>query len=395
MKKTHLIPLVLFASTALLTGCNQNQTANTSTTPTVAKEDAVAVVNGTYISKATLASLESELEKRQQGQDFPKEKLVEELIQRELLLQEAKQKKLDQTVEYTTQLETIKTGLLTQAAIQNFLKSNPITDADLKAEYDKNVAASGTEYKARHILVKSEDDAKNIITELSNGANFAELAKTKSTGPSGPQGGDLGWFAAGQMVAPFSEAVIALEDNKFTLAPVKTQFGYHIILREGSRAQTPPPFESIKERIRPMLQRQKMQGFLEGLRQQAKVEILLAAPAPAIEATQPAATHSHSDSDSATHTHTADTVTDSAKAVVSDTTSAVTELADKVSSSTSDLAEQAKSAVTEATSTATNTLADKVKEVADVAKTAASDSVEKAEKSVTDKVTNTLDALTK
>jgi len=282
-----IIPLVLLASTTLITACNEKKP--TSNAPVVSKEDAVAVVNGTYISKATLATLESELAKRQQqgqpAQAFPKEKLVEELIQRELLLQEAKQKKLDQTVEYTTQLETIKTGLLTQAAVQNFLQSNPITDADLKAEYDKSVGEAGTEYKARHILVKSEDDAKSIITELSSGADFAELAKTKSTGPSGPQGGDLGWFAAGQMVAPFSEAVIALEDNKFTLAAVKTQFGYHVILREGSRAQTPPPFESIKERIRPMLQRQKMQGFLEGLRKNAKVEVLLAEPeAPVVPA---------------------------------------------------------------------------------------------------------------
>jgi len=283
-----IIPLVLLASTTLLTACNEKKTTDNSTSIIVTKEDAVASVNGTYISKASLASLESELAQRQQGQhgqpqSFPKEKLIEELVQRELLLQEAKQKKLDQTVEYTTQLETIKTSLLTQAAVQNFLKSSPITDADLEVEYNKNVGAAGTEYKARHILVKSEEDAKAIIAELSAGADFTELAKTKSTGPSGPQGGDLGWFAAGQMVAPFSEAVIALEDNKFTLAPVKTQFGYHVILREGSRAQTPPPFESVKERIRPMLQRQKLQGFMEGLRQQATVEILPEEPIPTAE----------------------------------------------------------------------------------------------------------------
>ena len=285
-----IIPVILLASTTLITACNEKKPSNN--TPVVSKEDAVAVVNGTYISKASLASLENEIAKRQQGQTFSKDKLVEELIQRELLLQEAKQKKLDQTVEYTTQLEKIKTGLLTQAAVQDFLKSNPITDAELKAEYDKSVDASGTEYKARHILVKSEDEAQAIITELTNGADFAELAKTKSTGPSGTQGGDLGWFAAGQMVAPFSEAVVALEDNKFTLVPVKTQFGYHVILREGSRTQTPPPFESIKERIRPMLQRQKMQNFLEGLRKKAKIEVLLPAPAPVAAAATatPAAT---------------------------------------------------------------------------------------------------------
>jgi len=353
-----IIPLVLLASTTLLTACNEKKPTNNA--PVVSKEDAVAVVNGTYISKATLATLESELAKRQQqgqpAQSFPKEKLVEELIQRELLLQEAKQKKLDQTVEYTTQLETIKTGLLTQAAVQNFLQSNPITDADLKAEYDKSVGAAGTEYKARHILVKSEDEAKGIITELSSGADFAELAKTKSTGPSGPQGGDLGWFAAGQMVAPFSEAVIALEDNKFTLAPVKTQFGFHVILRESSRAQTPPPFEAIKERIRPMLQRQKMQGFLEGLRNNAKVEVLLAAPeAPVV----PAPIAKPADTSAAT---------------------AAESTIDKVTTEVSESAEQA-------TTDASNKVAEIVKTTVDAAKSTATTEA--------DKVSDSLDALTK
>jgi len=267
-----LIPLFLLAGTTLLTACNEDK--NSPASAVVSKEDAVAQVNGKYISKATLSSLEKEIAQRSKGQSFPKEKLLEELIQRELLIQEAVQKQLDKTAEFTNQLDTIKNSLLTQAAVQNFIKSNPITDADLEAEYTKNIAASGSEYKASHILVKLEEEAKQIIAELSNGADFAELAKAKSTGPSGPKGGDLGWFGAGQMVAPFSEAVIALEDNKFTLEPVKTQFGYHVILREGSRSQTPPPFESIKEQIRPMLQRKKVQDFLIGLRQKAKVEII-------------------------------------------------------------------------------------------------------------------------
>jgi len=312
------IPLFLLAGSTLLTACNEQKTTSSAAAPVaVAKEDAVAVVNGTYISKESLTKLENEIAQRKQGQSFPKEKLLEELIQRELLVQEAVQKQLDKTAEYTKQLDTVKSTLLTQAAVQNFLKSSPVTDADLEAEYNKNVAASGNEYKARHILLKSEDVAKQIITELSAGADFAELAKAKSTGPSGPQGGDLGWFAAGQMVAPFSEAVIALEDNKFTLEPVQTQFGYHVILREGSRSQTPPPFESIKEQIRPMLQRQKLQEFLTGLRTKAKVEILLPKPAtPAPAAVVPSET-----TDAATKAvaETIESATEDAKSAVADT----------------------------------------------------------------------------
>ncbi len=273
--------LLILAGTSLLTACNKEQAAtgvSTTNTPIILKEDAIAVVNGKYISKASLTALENEISQRRQGQSFPKEKLLEELIQRELLIQDATQKQLDQSAEFTERLVTIKKSLLSQAAIQNFLKSSPVTDAELETEYNKTIASSGTEYKARHILVKSEEDAKQIIKELDGGADFTALAKSKSTGPSGPQGGDLGWFSAGQMVVPFSEAVIALEDNKYTAEAIKTQFGWHVILREGSRAQTPPPFESVKEQIRPMLQRQKMQDFLSNLRKQATVEILLKSP---------------------------------------------------------------------------------------------------------------------
>jgi len=363
------IPLFLLAGSTLLTACNEQKTTSSAAAPVaVAKEDAVAVVNGTYISKESLTKLENEIAQRKQGQSFPKEKLLEELIQRELLVQEAVQKQLDKTAEYTKQLDTVKSTLLTQAAVQNFLKSSPVTDADLEAEYNKNVAASGNEYKARHILLKSEDVAKQIITELSAGADFAELAKAKSTGPSGPQGGDLGWFAAGQMVAPFSEAVIALEDNKFTLEPVQTQFGYHVILREGSRSQTPPPFESIKEQIRPMLQRQKLQEFLTGLRTKAKVEILLPKPAPAPAPAEIVPSET----------------TDAVTKAVAETQAAAKEIA-------TDTAEQAKSATVEATINAEDKIAETIESATEDAKSAVADTVEKADKEVANKI----DALTK
>jgi len=150
-----LIPLIL-AGTALLTACNKEQAA----TAAISKEDAIAVVNGKYIGKVSLTALENEIAQgSRQGQSFPKEKLLEELIQRELLIQDATQKHLDQSAEFIERLVTIKKSLLSQAAIKNFLKSSPVTDAELEAEYNKTVAGgSGTEYKARHILVKSEED---------------------------------------------------------------------------------------------------------------------------------------------------------------------------------------------------------------------------------------------
>jgi len=293
--KKKIIPL-LVAGTALIAGCDQKITDATSTfaaKPVIEKADAVAVVNGQYIGKSTLAELEKEISERSHGQTFPKEKLIEELIQRELLVQDAIQKQLDKSAEIVAQLDSAKKTLLTQADVQNFIKANPVTDAEVKAEYDSKVAGeNGIEYKARHILVKTEAEAKKIIAELDKGGDFAKLANKNSLDAKESQnGGDLGWFVAGQMVAPFSEAVAKLEKGKYTTTPVQTQFGYHVILREDSRAQTPPPLDAVKEQLMPYLQRKKVQTMVESLRKQAKVEILVPlvdepakAPAPAADA---------------------------------------------------------------------------------------------------------------
>jgi len=283
--KKKLVSL-LVVSTALIAGCDKGSApaangtapaASSSSAVVVDKADAVAVVNGQYIAKSTLADLEKEIAVRGQGQTFPKEKLIEELVQRQLLIQDAVQKKLDQTPEVVAQLEGAKNTLLTQADLQNFLKTNPVTDADLKAEYDSKVGGSNaTEYKASHILVKDEAEAKKLIADLDKGAKFADLANKHSLDAKESQnGGELGWFAAGQMVEPFSEAVAKLEKGKYSKEPVKTQFGYHIILREDSRAQTPPPFDAVKEQLKPLLERKKVQKMVEEMRKQAKVEILV------------------------------------------------------------------------------------------------------------------------
>lgn len=292
--KLKLIPLIL-ASATLLPGCFEEKAKEpeTATAPAVKKEDAVASVNGTFISKKTLETLEKEVSERSQGQSFPKEQLLEELIQRELLIQQAQQKHLDQTPEVIERMATVKNSLLSQAALQDYLKANPVTDAEIKTEYDTKMGNMGNEFKARHILLKTEDEAKKVITELEKGGDFTALAKKHSIDPMGAEGGDLGWFTADRMVAPFSEAVQNLENGKFSKQPVQTQFGWHVILREDSRALTPPPLEAVKEQIRPMLQRQKAQAMIENLRKTAQVEILLPTPTPTVTpaaATAPADT---------------------------------------------------------------------------------------------------------
>lgn len=277
------IASLLISGTVLTTACDK---FNDLSVPTVKKEDAVASVNGTYISKKTLETLEKEISERSQGQKFPQEQLLEELIQRELLIQQAKQKKLDSSAEVVERLTTIKNSLLSQAALQDYLKNNPVSDEEIKSEYDLQMSKVNEEFKARHILVKTEDEAKKLIAELEKGADFGALAKKHSMDHA--PDGDLGWFTADRMVPEFSQAVIALEDGKFTKTPVKTQFGYHVILREASKKLTPPPLESVKDQFRPYLQRQKAQKFIEGLRSSAKVEILLSKPADSATA-QPAA----------------------------------------------------------------------------------------------------------
>lgn len=377
-KKTFTL---ILASSVLLSACLDEKKSNsTAAVSTVSKADAIAVVNGTFISKASLTALEKDIAQRSQGQSFPQEKLIQELVQRELLLQDAVKKNLDTTDEFTAQLATIRSSLLSQAAIQNHLKTNAISDADLEAEYNKNIADAGTEYKARHILLKTEEDAKAVIAELVKGADFATLAKSKSTGPSGPQGGDLGWFTGQQMVAPFSEAAIALEDGKFTTEPVKTQFGWHVILKEGSRAQTPPPFESIKEQIRPLLQRKKMQTYMDSLRQSSTVEVFLpsAEEKAALDATEKAAKQT---------TTTVPGNTDKAAEAPSETTQA-TETEEKYNA-TLDKAKAAVDAATEETKSkaveameSDKTIEKIVDQVKDVAKEKAAETTDAASKAL-------------
>ena len=196
-----------------------------------------------------------------------REQLRKEVADLYLLAEEAESKGLDQDPEVAAQIKLQRLSVLASALATNYLKENPPTEAELRAEYNAQVAGFQPEqYKARHILVESEDAAKGVIAELDEGADFAELAKEKSTGPSGPNGGDLGWFPPDSMVKPFSDAVVALENGAYTAEPVQTQFGWHVILREDSRETQPPSFEEVRDRLRPTVEQKKLQAYLDGLR---------------------------------------------------------------------------------------------------------------------------------
>lgn len=166
------------------------------------------------------------------------------------------------------QIELQRHAILAQSAATDFYSKVSATEEEILALYAEQIElAPPLQFKARHILVESQGEAAEIVTELDDGADFEELAKEKSIGPSGPNGGDLDWFSPNQMVAPFAAAVETLEDGQYTSAPVQTDFGWHVILREDSRETEPPTFESVRENIEQAVQQNKFQAYLEELRE--------------------------------------------------------------------------------------------------------------------------------
>ena len=235
----------------------------------------VAIVNGKAVPSARVEALAQQIARsgrpvtpEMQGQ------LREEVIAREIFIQEAQKQGLDTTDDYKTQMELARQTILIRELFANYQKANPTTDADLKAEYDRFAAANGgKEYRARHILVEKEDEAKAIIAQLKKGGKFDEIAKKSSKDPgSGAKGGDLDWASAGNFVAEFSDAMTKLTKGKMTDTAVKTQFGYHIIRLDDVRDAQLPKFDDVKPQIAQQLQQQKMTKYQDDLRAKAKVE---------------------------------------------------------------------------------------------------------------------------
>ena len=235
----------------------------------------LAVVNGKPVPSSRVNALKQQVEAS--GRPVTPEVLAqikEELIAREIFMQEARKQGLDATDDYKTQLELARQTILIRQLFANFQKKNPVTDADVKAEYDKFAAANGgKEYRARHILVEKEDEAKALIADIKKGGNFEELAKKASKDPgSGANGGDLDWAAAASYVPEFSAAMTKLEKGQMTDAPVKTQFGFHIIRVDDVREAQLPKMEEVKPQIMQQLQQQKLSAFQDGLRSKAKIQ---------------------------------------------------------------------------------------------------------------------------
>lgn len=235
----------------------------------------VAVVNGKSVPSTRVEMLAQQLAKSGRPvTDEVRAQIKEEVIVREIFMQEAEKRGLAATADFKAQMELARQSILIRELFADFQKKNPVTDADLKGEYDKFTAAnSGKEYKARHILVEKEDDAKAVLASLKKGDKFEDLAKKLSKDPgSGANGGDLDWANPSNFVPEFSQAMVKLQKGQMTEEAVKSQFGWHIIRVDDVRDAKLPPFEELKPQISQQMTQQKLAQFQEELRKKAKVQ---------------------------------------------------------------------------------------------------------------------------
>ena len=235
----------------------------------------VARVNGVAIPQAHLELLVKNLV-AQGRPDSPemREALKQQMINRELMVQEAVRRGLDKNAETAARLAFARQDVLSSIYIQEALKAAPASDDALKKEYERIKAQLGArEFKVRHILVPKEDEAKSIIADIKKGGSFEKIAAEKSQDPgSKGKGGDLDWGPPGRYVKPFADAVLKLKKGQMTDAPVQSQFGWHVIRVDDERAARIPGFAEAKPQLQKMAQQQAMEKAIADLRAKAKIE---------------------------------------------------------------------------------------------------------------------------
>jgi len=237
------------------------------------KAKALVTVNGQAIPQAVFDTILSE-QKAQGAPDSPqlKEAIKEQLISRELLQQEAKKKGFDKKTEIQQQIEAAKQAILVNAFLSDYVRTHPVSDAQLKSDYEAIKAGLGnTEFRIRHILVDKEDDAKALIAKLDKGDKFTELAKQSKDAGSRDKGGELGWSSPNAFPGPFGEAVSKLKKGEYTKTPVRTNAGFHVIQVDDSRALTPPTFEQAKPQLQQRAANQQVDSLVKELRDKAKI----------------------------------------------------------------------------------------------------------------------------
>lgn len=231
-------------------------------------------VNGVLIPQAYFDALGKQAAASGRSGAEVQQVIKEELVNREVLSQAAKKRGVDKNPEVAAQMELARQGIMIQAFFEDYVKANPIKDADLKGQYEQFKQQMGdSEYKVRHILVDKEDEAVGIIASLKKGGDFAALAKEKSKDPgSKDNGGDLDWSPAARYVKPFSDSVKALQKGQTTDKPIQTQFGWHVIRLDDSRPTKVPAFDEVKAQFAQRAQQEQIAKLVQDLRSKAKIE---------------------------------------------------------------------------------------------------------------------------
>jgi len=266
MKKILLLSLITLLSTISF-----NALAADS------KNNIVASVNGSSISNDDFniySQMRSGHQASQNLSEKQKQEILDELINRELIYQDAISKGMKEDPEVQAQIEDQIRNIITTHRLRKLLEEQPPTQAQLQKAYQTQIVEPASiEYKASHILLENETDAKAVTDSLKGGADFTGLAKEKSTGPSGKDGGSLGWFSPNQMVKPFADAVAKLNKGEISPAPVQTQFGWHVIRLEDVRKVDPPPFDKVEKQLLKVVQNQIIGDHISGLKAKANIDV--------------------------------------------------------------------------------------------------------------------------
>ena len=253
----------------------EKKAAKPAAKASAAKPGAVATVNGVPVPQERMDLLMQQQQQRGAPDNEQMRNMVkDELVNREIIAQEAQKSGVTKNREVQAQLDMARQEIIVSAYLREFARKNPISDADVQKEYERARAQHGDkEYRARHILVETEDQAKSLIADLKKGAKFDDLASknSKDTG-SATRGGDLDWNVPGTYDKQFSDAMVKLEKGKYTEAPVKSRFGFHIIQLDDVRPAKFATLAEVKPRIQQMLVQNKIEELVRGLRAKAKIE---------------------------------------------------------------------------------------------------------------------------
>lgn len=250
----------------------------------------VAVVNGTEITQDVLTKYLGVVQRSDNTKKNDPRTALDDLIATELALQEAGKTDILSRPDVQQRIKDFTRNVLLTTWTKEKVEGFEVSDEAVQKSYDDRIKKDANdEFKARHILLKTEEDAVALIKELADGGDFVKLAEKKSTGPSAANGGDLGWFKANTMVKEFSDAVKLMKKGEISAAPVKTNFGWHVIKLEDLRPAKLPPMDTVKPQLKRMLAQQKMMDYMEKMKESAEIKIMLPEP-KAVESAEPAKT---------------------------------------------------------------------------------------------------------